>query len=64
VAAMMVVMMWRIGVGAELERTTKMECENESGNEHFCKMGGVPPFCKNAHLLCHSHVNSRFHFQK
>jgi hypothetical protein len=55
--------MWR-SVRAELERTTKMESENESENEHFCKMGGVPPFCKNAHFLCHSLVDSRFHFQK
>ena len=39
-AMMVVVMMWRIGIGVELERTTKMECENESENEHFCKMGG------------------------
>jgi hypothetical protein len=58
VAATMVVVMWHIGVGAEIERTTKMECENESENEHFCKMGGY------RHFLCHSHVDSRFHFQK
>ena len=48
---MVVVMMCqrKVGVGAELERTTKMECENESENDHF---------------LCHSRVDSRFHFQK
>jgi hypothetical protein len=36
----------------------------EVKNEHFCKMGGVPRFCKNAHFPRHFHVDSWFHFQK
>ena len=53
------------GVGVELERMTKMESENESENEHFCKMAvPPPPFCKNAHFLHHSHLDSQFPFQK
>jgi hypothetical protein len=57
-------MMWRIELGAELETTMKMESENESENGHFCKMGGVLPFCKNAHFSTHFHVDSGYYFQK
>jgi hypothetical protein len=57
-------MMWRIELGAELETTTKMESENESENDHFCKMGGVLPFCKNAHFSTHFRVDSGYYFQK
>jgi hypothetical protein len=41
-------MMWQIGLGAELETTTKMESENESENDLFCKMGGC---CHSAKML-------------
>jgi hypothetical protein len=41
-------------IGAEFEITTKMERENESENDHLCKMGGYAPFCKNDHFSGHS----------
>jgi hypothetical protein len=31
----------------EFERPTKMECENETENDHFCEREGRVPFFKN-----------------
>jgi hypothetical protein len=44
----------RLGVGAEFERTTKMERKNETENEHFCKSKGRVRFFKNDHFSVHS----------
>jgi hypothetical protein len=35
------------GVIAEFERPTKMECENETKNDHFREREGRVPFFKN-----------------
>ena len=48
--------MMAIGVGAEFERTTKMECENDSENDHFCKSEAWVRFFKNDHFRLHSQV--------
>ena len=49
-------------VGAEFERTTKMESENEHENGHFCRSEGRVPFIKNepffSSFLSHSEVHS------
>jgi len=52
------------GIGAEFERTTKMECENGCKNDHFCKSEGRFQFFKNDHFLVHSHLDSEVHFCK
>jgi hypothetical protein len=57
-------MMWMFGVRAELERTTKMECENESKNDHFCKSEGRVRFFKNDHFSAHSHLILKFILEK
>ena len=51
------------GVGAELERIAKMERENESENEHFCKIEGYARFCKNDHFRVHSGLILKFILQ-
>ena len=45
-----------LGVGAGFERTTKMESENESENDHFCKSKGRAQFFKNDHFWVYSQV--------
>jgi hypothetical protein len=44
----------RLGIRVEFERTTKMEHENETENEHFCKSKGRVHFFKNDHFSVHS----------
>jgi hypothetical protein len=38
------------GVAAEFEIMMKMQCENESDNEHFCTSEGRVRFFKNEHF--------------
>jgi hypothetical protein len=54
----------RLGIGAEFERMTKMESENESKNEHFCKSKGRVRFFNNDHFLVHSCLILMSIFQK
>jgi hypothetical protein len=51
-------------VGAEFERTMKMECENESENDHFCKSEGRVRFFKNDHFSVHFRLILKFIFEK
>jgi len=37
---------------------TKMECENESENDHFCESKGSVQFFKNGSFSSHSEVHS------
>lgn len=53
-----------ISVRAEFERTMKMECENESENDHFCKSEGRVRFVKNDHFSVHFHVILNSIFEK
>jgi hypothetical protein len=52
------------GVGAEFERTTKMECENGCKNDHFCKSEGRVRFFKNDHFSVHFRLILKFIFEK
>ena len=63
---MMVVMISGTALASErsLKEQRKWNVKMKVEMSIFAKWGGVLPFCKNVHLLCHSHVNSRFHFQK
>ena len=40
----------RLGIGAELESMMKMTSENESENDHFCKIKDKVQFYKNDHF--------------
>jgi hypothetical protein len=53
-----------LGVGAGFERTTKMERENETKNDHFCKREGRVPFFKNDHFSVHFHLILNSIFEK
>lgn len=46
-----------LSVRAELERTMKMESENESENGHFCKIERYARFFKNEHFSSHFEVH-------
>jgi hypothetical protein len=55
-----------LGIGAEqpeLERTVKMEHENESENGHFCKIEGYARFFKIDHFLVHFGLLFKFIFE-
>jgi hypothetical protein len=52
------------GVRAEFERTIKMERENESENDHFCKSEGRVRFLKNDHFSVHFRLILKFIFEK
>ena len=52
------------GVGAELETMMNMECENESENDHFCKIKGDAWFFKNGHFSAYSGLILKFILEK